>query len=97
MTLAELIQRVSEQTGCGRKEARKTFDATFAVLAEALTRGETVRIPDLGTFETKMRPARKCKNPRTGQPLEIPERRCVYFKACTKLKESVVGSEDVQR
>jgi len=57
-----------------------------------MARGERVAIPSLGTFNVRMRSSRKGRNPRTGELLQIPEKRVVTFRASSDLAKKLAES-----
>ncbi|WP_347279253.1 HU family DNA-binding protein [Plasticicumulans sp.] len=59
----------------------------FETLAVALASGYAVRIPGLGTFEPVRRKARLGRNPQSGEPVQIPEKHSVKFKAAKELTQ----------
>ena len=63
--------------------------AVLAALAGALGQGERVRLAGFGTFDTKDRPARSGRNPRTGAPVAVPASRAVRFRAGKTLRDAV--------
>jgi DNA-binding protein HU-beta len=87
----ELVASVAEKTGLTKKDAEKAVNALFDSVQEALTAGDKVQMIGFGTFEVKERAARKGRNPRTGQDIEIPASKNPVFKAGKALKDSVNG------
>ena len=71
MTRAELIVTVPDRTNLDRKSAEKAVAATFEAIKEALVNGDKVQVLGFGTFENRTRAARKGRNPRTGEEIEI--------------------------
>ena len=61
------------------------------IIAESLKNGEKVQIVGFGAFEVKERPARKARNPKTGEEIQIGARRSPMFKPGKALKEAVEG------
>jgi DNA-binding protein HU-beta len=61
------------------------------VVEDALARGDTVAILGFGTFLARERPAREGRNPRTGEPLQIPAARVPVFRPGRNLRDSVSG------
>lgn len=55
----------------------------------ALQGGDKVPLVGFGTFAVSERAARSGRNPQTGEPVEIPARKAVTFKAGSALKEAV--------
>ena len=71
MNKTELCAAVAAKTGMTRKDAEAAVTAVIDVIGESLKDGEKVAIVGFGTFEVKDRPARKARNPRTGEEIEI--------------------------
>ena len=89
MTRAELVVNVAEKSGLDRKKADKAVVAVFETIKQALVEGDKVQIIGFGTFENRERSARKGRNPRTGEEINIPASKLPSFKAGKILKESV--------
>ena len=89
MKKVELVEAVAEKAGLTKAEATKAVDATFAVITEALSKGNKVPLLGFGTFDISKRAAREGRNPRTGETVQIAARNAVVFKAGSALKESV--------
>lgn len=78
-TKGDLILAIAEELGLSRREAKKTVDAVLKKVVEFAT-AEGLRLPKFGSFVTKIRAARKMRNPRTKAEMFIPERRVVVFR-----------------
>jgi len=95
MNKAELVDRVSRETGMQHKETRRLIDAIFdpdpgvGLIARELAGGGKVAISGFGTFEARPRKARTGRNPHTGAALDIPASRAPAFKAGKPLKETM--------
>ena len=89
MTRAELIVNVAEKAKLDRKEAERAVTATFEAIKLALVEGDKVQVLGFGTFENRTRAARKGRNPRTGEEIEIKSSNLPSFKAGKSLKEAV--------
>jgi len=55
-------------------------------MADALTSGKVIELRGFGSLEVKERKAYKARNPKTGEPLIVPERRRVSFRPGQELK-----------
>jgi DNA-binding protein HU-beta len=86
---SELIDAIAEKSGLTKKDAEKALNATLAAISETLQQGEEVSIPNFGTFKVKERSARKGRNPRTGEPIDIPARKAISFSPGKSLREEV--------
>jgi nucleoid DNA-binding protein len=59
------------------------------VVLESLERGETVELRNFGVFKVKNRRGRIGRNPRTGEEVQVPEKKVVVFKPGLILKQKV--------
>ena len=89
MTRAELAHIAAERTGMSADDADRAVKAVLDAVGDALARGDTVRIPGFGTFQTRNRPPRTARNPRTGNPVDIPASRSVRFRPGNALRSAV--------
>ena len=91
MNKIELVAGVAEKAGLTKKDAEKAVNALFESVQQELVKGGKVQMIGFGTFEVKERAARKGRNPRTGQDIEIPASKNPVFKAGKVLKDAVNG------
>lgn len=89
MTKTDLIEKLHEENYCTKKDAEASVSAVFDAIREALVAGEKVTISKFGTFEVRERSAKECKNPRTGDTIQVAASKAPVFKASKNLKESV--------
>ncbi|HGJ5874862.1 MAG TPA: HU family DNA-binding protein [Arsenophonus apicola] len=89
MNKTELINKVSEKSGLGKKDAEKAVNAFTETVTEALKSGNDVQLVGFGSFQVKPRAAREGRNPKTGETLKIAAANVPSFKAGQKLKEAV--------
>ena len=89
MNKAELINVVSEAAEVSKKDAETVITATFDAITDALKEGEKVQLVGFGSFEVKKRAARVGRNPKTKEPIDIPESIVPVFKAGKVLKDTV--------
>jgi DNA-binding protein HU-beta len=89
MTKAQLIASVADKTKMTKKATAEAVNATVAALTEALAAGESVQLVGFGTFKVSERSARVCKNPRTGEKINVPAKKVPVFKAGKALKSVV--------
>lgn len=83
-----IINRVAEELGVSKTQARKILNTVTDVIAEAIVKGEKVYFPKIGKFVIKDRKARRFRNPKTGEIGIIPEHKTVVFRPSKKIKES---------
>ena len=90
MNKQELITEVAAGSSLTRAEAEKAVNSTIGAIQAALVKGEKVQLIGFGTFETRMRKARKGRNPRKPDEIkDIPASIAPVFKAGKALKEAV--------
>ena len=89
MTRAELIVAVADKANLDKKSAERAVTATFDAIKQALIEGDKVQVLGFGTFENRTRAARKGRNPRTGEEIDIRASSLPSFKAGKSLKEAV--------
>ena len=89
MNKTELVANVAEKSGLTKKDAEKAVNAFYSTIESALVEGDKVQLIGFGTFEVKVRAARKGRNPQTGAEIDIPEAKIPVFKAGKSLKDAV--------
>lgn len=89
MNKSELIQAVAENAAISKATAAKAVDAVFDSIKDALAEDDAVTLIGFGTFSVRERAARKGRNPRTGEPLDIKAANVPVFKAGKALKDAV--------
>lgn len=89
MNKADLVNSMAEKTGLTKTKSNEIVDVIVSTISEALKSGDKVTLVGFGTFTTTQRDARKGRNPKTGETIEIPAKRVAKFKAGTELTKSV--------
>ena len=89
LTKAEMAERLYEDVGLNKREAKEFVDAFFDVLREALQQGRQVKLSGFGNFDLRRKNQRPGRNPKTGEEIPISARRVVTFHASQKLKAMV--------
>jgi DNA-binding protein HU-beta len=89
MTKTELIDKVASGAGLSKADASRAMDAAIDAVKAALKKGQKVTLVGFGTFSVTKRKARKGRNPRTGQVINIPAARTPKFTAGKALKDAV--------
>lgn len=87
MTKSQLIEKVAEHFGDFKKrDIELAVNTIFDSMKDALVNERRVEIRGLGTFRVKHREARQGRNPRSGENVNIPDRKIPFFKAGRALK-----------
>lgn len=89
LTKAEMAERLFENVGLNKREAKEFVDAFFEVVREALEHGEQVKLSGFGNFDLRQKNQRPGRNPKTGEEIPISARRVVTFRPGQKLKVRV--------
>ncbi|WP_079038375.1 HU family DNA-binding protein [Streptomyces sp. NBRC 110028] len=87
---AQLIQAVAKTTG-KRAEAADAVEAVLDAMVRAVAAGDVVSVTGFGSLTPEVRPARTARNPQTGEPVEIAERRVVKFRPGARFQDLVAG------
>ena len=80
MTKAELVEEVARAAELNKRDAEVIVETVFGSIIGALHRGEKVELRGFGSFRTRERGPRRGRNPKTGEPVEVPAKRVPYFK-----------------
>ena len=89
MNKNDLVAAVADSAGISKADAAKAVDAVFDSITDALKGGTEVRLVGFGTFNVAHRAASQGRNPRTGEPIQIPASKQPKFKAGKGLKDAV--------
>lgn len=90
MTKADIVQAIYSQLGgFSKKESADLVDLAFEMMKETLGRGEKIKISGFGNFVLRDKRQRQGRNPQTGVPIVITQRRVLNFKASQILKHAL--------
>ena len=89
MNKNDLVAAVANGTGLSKTDATKAVDEVFDQITSALKKGDDVRLVGFGTFLVTNRAASVGRNPRTGEPINIPASKRPKFTAGKGLKDAI--------
>ena len=89
MNKTEFINAVAEKSGLSKVDAKKAVEAFVETVSSELKEGGKVALLGFGSFSVAEKSARKGVNPKTKQPIAIPTRKSVKFKAGAELTEII--------
>lgn len=89
MTKTDLVNYMAEETGLTKADATRALDAMMSGVIKGLKDEGKVALTGFVTFATKNKEAKKGRNPRTGEVVDIPARVAVTIKAGSKLKDAL--------
>jgi integration host factor subunit alpha len=97
LTKADISERLFEEVGLNKREAKELVDLLFEEIRGALANGEQVKLSGFGNFDLREKNERPGRNPKTGEEIPISARRVVTFRPGQKLKarvEAYAGKRD---
>jgi integration host factor subunit alpha len=89
LTKADIADRLFNEVGLNKREAKEFVDAYFEIIREALEVGENVKLSGFGNFQLREKNQRPGRNPKTGKEIPISARRVVTFRPGQKLRARV--------
>jgi nucleoid DNA-binding protein len=89
VTKKEIVKTISEEIGMTQLKTKEIVQKTFDAIVETLVEERRIELRNFGVFEVKKRAARKARNPRTGQRVDVPEKYVVTFKPGKEMEEKV--------
>ena len=90
MTRSDLVTQLSEQfSQLTHRDTEFAVKTILDAMSDALARGHRIEIRGFGSFSVNRRPPRIGRNPRSGESVQIPEKRVPHFKPGKALREAV--------
>jgi len=89
VTKKEIVKTISDEIGMTQLKTKEIVQKTFDAIVETLVQEGRIELRNFGVFEVKRRAARKARNPRTGQRVDVPEKFVVTFKPGKEMEEKV--------
>jgi len=80
VTKKDIVRTISEEVGLTQQQTKEIVQKTFDAIVDSLVRERRIELRNFGVFEVKPRAARKARNPRTGQQVDVPKKHVVTFK-----------------
>lgn len=85
MNKQELVSKVAEISGVDKKTIEHVMNVERDVIIDTLQNGDEIYNRGFGTFRIKVRAARRARNLKTNEMIDVPEKRVVKFKPAFKL------------
>jgi integration host factor subunit alpha len=89
LTKAQMTDRLFEELGLNKREAKEIVELFFEEVRTSLSRNEQVKLSGFGNFGLRDKRSRPGRNPKTGEEIPITKRRVVTFRPGQKLKSRV--------
>jgi integration host factor subunit beta len=92
MTKSDLIKRLADANPhLTMRDAERIVATVFNQITAALARGDRVELRGFGAFSIKARGKRAARNPRTGEPVAVPDRAAPHFRTGKELRERLMA------
>jgi nucleoid DNA-binding protein len=89
VTKKEIVKQISERIGLTQLKTKEIVQDTFDAIVDTLIEVGRIELRNFGVFEVKQRKARKARNPRTGEKVDVPPKFVVTFKPGKEMEERV--------
>jgi nucleoid DNA-binding protein len=89
VTKKEIVKQISEEIGLTQLKTKEIVQKTFDAIVETLISENRIELRNFGVFEVKRRKARKARNPRTGEKVDVEPKNVVTFKPGKEMEERV--------
>ncbi len=89
MTKKDIVKAISDSIGETQLKTKEIVQKTFKAIIDTLVEEERIELRNFGVFEVKKRAARKARNPRTGERVDVAEKYVVTFKPGKEMEERV--------
>lgn len=94
MTKKDLANILNKNLGISLKETARIVDKFFDIIVKNLSQGKDVKLPGFGSIKIQERKSRLGRNPTTGEPIQIGERRAIVFRPSKDLKKKLNSRKD---
>lgn len=95
MNKSDLVSALAKKENLTEKESQAIIDLVFDGFTETLRKGGRIEIRGFGSFSVRKYGAYQGRNPKTGEPINVKEKKEAFFKVGKELKEKV-NSIDIQ-
>jgi nucleoid DNA-binding protein len=89
VTKKEIVKQISDRIGLTQLKTKEIVQQTFDAIVDTLITERRIELRNFGVFEVKERKARKARNPRTGEKVDVPPKFVVTFKPGKEMEERV--------
>ena len=79
-TKKDIVKRISEKTGIQQTIVAKVVQMTLDSIIDVIAHEGNIELRNFGVFEVKVRKARKARNPKTSDIVDVPAKHVVTFK-----------------
>jgi nucleoid DNA-binding protein len=89
VTKKEIVKQISERANLTQLKTKEIVQWTFDAIVDTLIEEGRIELRNFGVFEVKRRKARKARNPRTGEKVDVEPKNVVTFQPGKEMEERV--------
>jgi nucleoid DNA-binding protein len=89
VTKKEIVKQIADRIELTQLKTKEIVQLTFDAIVDTLLEDRRIELRNFGVFEVKLRKARKARNPRTGDKVDVPPKYVVTFKPGKEMEERV--------
>src|SRR5712691_2378885 len=89
VTKKEIVKQIADEIEETQLKTKEIVQLTFNAIVDTLIRDRRIELRNFGVFEVRLRKARKARNPRTEEPVNVPPKFVVTFKPGKEMEERV--------
>jgi nucleoid DNA-binding protein len=89
VTKKEIVRRISDRAELTQLKTKEIVQWTFDAIIDTLIHDGRIELRNFGVFEVRRRKARRARNPRTNDRVDVPEKNVVVFQPGKEMEERV--------
>jgi nucleoid DNA-binding protein len=89
VTKKEIVRRISDRAELTQLKTKEIVQWTFDAIIDTLIKDGRIELRNFGVFEVRRRKARRARNPRTNDRVDVPEKNVVTFQPGKEMEERV--------
>jgi nucleoid DNA-binding protein len=89
VTKKEIVKSIAERANLTQLRTKEIVQWTFDAIVDTLIEEGRIELRNFGVFEVKRRKARKARNPRTGDKVDVEPKNVVTFQPGKEMEERV--------
>lgn len=87
MSRSDIESKMAKESGITNKQAETALDSFIAYIVDSLKQGQKVTLVGFGAFSVSDVKSRMARNPKTGEPIQVPAHKKPKFAASKNLKD----------
>jgi DNA-binding protein HU-beta len=83
----EMVEGIMRAAGLSKANVNRFYDGLVKLAMKKLASDGEFALPGLGTLRVRTRSAHTARNPQTGEPVQVPRKKVVRFRAYKELRD----------